>query len=78
MPIRFIHVVTNGKILFYYANIASCVCMCVYVFVCHIVKTSFYPSIHGHLDSFHIMVIVDNAAMNTEMHVSFQITILFF
>ena len=39
--------------------------------MCYIVFT--HPSVDGHLGCFHVLAIVNSAAMSIEMHVSFQI-----
>ena len=39
------------------------------LYVYHIFFT--YSSVDGHLDYFQILAIVNNAALNTEVHVSF-------
>ena len=61
--------------------------LCVYVYVCVCVCMSLcmhthdlflsHSSVDGHLDSFHILAIVNSAAMNIEVHVSFQIVEFF-
>ena len=50
-----------------------CVCVCVCVCVFHII---IHSSINGHAGSFHVLVNVNNAAMNIGLHISFQITAL--
>ena len=47
------------------SNIPLCVCVC--VCVCHIVIHSF---VQGHLGSVLVLVVVNNAVMNIEVHVS--------
>ena len=49
--------------------VCVCVCVCVYVYVC--------SSVHGYLDSFHVLAIVNSSAMNIGVHVSFQIIVFF-
>ena len=50
------------------------VCMC--VCVCHIFFIQ--PSVNEHLSSFHILGVVDSAALNIGVHISFQISVLIF
>ena len=38
----------------------------------------FFIHSSGHLGSFHILAMINNAAMSTEVHVSFQISIFVF
>ena len=43
-------------------------CICTIFFIC--------SSVDRHLDCFHVLAIVDRAAMNTGLHVSFQLIML--
>ena len=65
-----IHIVTEDRILFLFwlNNIPL-----------HIYHTFFiHPSADGHLGCFYILAIVDSAALNTEVHVSFQTGVCIF
>ena len=56
---------------FFMANIPLCVCVCVYIFFIH-------SSVDGHFGCFHVLATVNSAAVNIEVHVSFQIRISVF
>ena len=53
-----------------------CVCVCVYVCVC-VCTTSFliHLSVDGRLGFFHVLAIVNSAALNIGVHTSFQIIV---
>ena len=65
---RSIHVAANGNIFFFMAEQYSIVYM--YIFFIH-------SSVHRHLGHFHVLAIVNSAAMNIGVHVSFQIIYIF-
>ena len=71
MPSKSIHVAANGKISFFLwiNSIPLCVCVCIHhiFFIC--------LSVDGHLGCFLILAIVNNAAVNIRVHVSFQISV---
>ena len=51
--------------------------MCVCVCVCVCKHTFIHLSVDGHVGFFHILAIVNNAAMNIGVHVSFQFCFIF-
>ena len=68
---RSIHVVANGKISFFFLWLIN-IPLCRYN---HIIFIHSY--IDGHLGYFHILRIVNDAAVNIEVHISLSIRVLF-
>ena len=53
-----------------------CVCVCVCVCV-YLTSIPTHPSMDGHFASFHILAIVNNAAVDTRAHILLQVVLSF-
>ena len=49
-----------------------------YYVVCIYYIFFFYSSVDEHLDCFHVLAVLDNAAMNIGVHVCFELVFFFF
>ena len=65
---RSIHIAENGIISFFFYD---WVVFCLYIY--HIFFI--HSSVDGHLGCLHVLAIVNSAAVNIEVHVSFQIKV---
>ena len=67
----------NGIISFFFTtNIPLGMCVCVFLCVCVCVYHLFiHSSVYGHLGCIYVLAVVNSVAVNTEVHVSFQISV---
>ena len=72
IPSRSIHIIANDKLVFFFYG------WVIFLFIslplCISLSHFLYSFVHVHFNSFHILVIVNNAAMNIGMYLSFEIS----
>ena len=61
----------------YVCVVFHCVCVCVCVYICIYTHHIFFihSSVYGHSGCFHVLAIVNSAAINIGVHVSFRIMV---
>ena len=67
---RSIYIAANGRILFFFMAVCYSIVNMYHIFI--------YLSVDGCLGCFHILVIVNSVAVNTGVHISYQVSVFVF